>query len=160
MSRTIVGIFDSREAAERAAYEIDGQGLKTEDISIAQLEEGENEGQPVVNDNVSGGTMTGGTIGGLAGLVLGMGAIAVPGLGVIAAAGPIAGLLAGAVTGGVVGGLVDLGIPETAGRNYENEIKQGRIFWSMPVAEGKGGKVAQVLRQCGALSVEIHESDE
>jgi len=74
----------------------------------------------------------------------------------VAAAGPIAGLIGGAVTGGVVGGLIDLGIPEANSRDYQNHINEGKTVWSMPVDEENGGAVSKILRECGAISVEIH----
>lgn len=153
MVETIVGIFDSNEGAESATNRIKDSGLKTDEISIVRKENVENEEG---HDNISRGTVTGGGIGGVAGLLLGMGTIAVPGLGVLAAAGPIAGALAGVVTGGVVGSLVDLGIPEDAGTKYEDEIIGGAILWSMSVNENNGGAVSKILKESGARSVEVH----
>ena len=97
---------------------------------------GENN-QRGVNDNISNGVVTGGILGGLAGLLIGAGSMVIPGLGIIAAAGPITGLLSGAITGGVVGGLVDLGIPENKSRQYETDIKAGKTLFSMKVDDEK-----------------------
>ncbi|MCG8501195.1 MAG: general stress protein [Firmicutes bacterium] len=165
MSKTVVGIFDSQDLAEQAARQVQDNGLRTSDISIIAKENDQQGNEEAgrftnnragANDNVSGGAVTGGVLGGVAGLLLGMGTMVIPGLGVIAAAGPIAGLLSGAVTGGIVGGLVDLGIPEEAGRRYESEIKQGKILWSMSTEENNAEQVANILRTTGAANVEIH----
>ncbi|MDK2800142.1 MAG: hypothetical protein PWQ70_1761 [Clostridiales bacterium] len=165
MAKTVVGIFNSQERAESAARQIKDAGLRTDDISILakdtnqdeQREEGRlvNENR-AIHDNVSDGTISGGVLGGLAGLLLGMGTMVIPGLGIIAAAGPIAGLLSGALTGSIVGGLVDLGIPEEASREYEQEVRQGKILWSMRTDEDKVDSVADILRNAGAENVEIH----
>jgi len=117
MPKTITAIFDNTDFAEKAAREVKEQGLKTEDISIVAKDkngdikdnDSKNSHQHT-NDNISNGVLTGGVLGGLTGLVIGAGSMVIPGLGIIAAAGPVTGLLSGAVTGGVVGGLVDLGI--------------------------------------------------
>lgn len=109
-----------------------------------------------VNDNISDGVMTGGILGGLAGLLIGAGSLAIPGLGIVAAAGPITGLLSGAITGGIVGGLVDLGIPENRSRKYEEDIKSGKILFSMRTDEDKVDKVASILRNNGAESVNAY----
>ena len=73
-------------------------------------------------------------IGGTLGLLAGLGALAIPGLGPFIAAGPIMGALAGAGTGGVVGGLigalVGMGIPEYEAKRYEGLTKEGRILLS------------------------------
>ena len=58
---------------------------------------------------------TGGVIGGTLGLLAGIGALAIPGVGPLIAAGPImatlAGLGVGGAVGGLVGALVGMGIP-------------------------------------------------
>ncbi|WHH57211.1 general stress protein [Petroclostridium sp. X23] len=165
MPKTIVGIFDSHDLAEKAARQVKDEGLRTDDISIVAKDGNQQDGATTgtftndnrsVNDNVSDGTVTGGVLGGLAGLLLGMGTMVIPGLGVIAAAGPIAGLLSGALTGGIVGGLVDLGIPEEAGREYEREVRRGKILWSMRTEEDNVDRISNILRTCGASNVEVH----
>ena len=165
MSRTVVAIFSSYDAAENAAREVKSNGLKTDDISIVskdtngqnmqQSDQNTYEGKRI-NDNVSDGTLTGGVMGGLAGLLLGMGTMVIPGLGVIAAAGPVAGLLSGALTGGIVGGLVDLGIPEEAGHRYASDVEKGKIFWSMRTDEDNINNITRILENSGAQSVEVH----
>lgn len=165
MSRTVVAIFDSRDYAEKAAKQIKERGLRTEDISIVTKHGDETEGvmgatmktgERGVNDNISDGVVTGGVLGGLAGLLIGAGSMVVPGLGIIAAAGPITGLLSGTITGGIVGGLVDLGIPENKSKQYETDIKAGKILFSMKADEGKVDSVAQILRSNGAVSVDTY----
>ncbi len=159
MEKTVVGIFTDRSAAETAALALKNKGLRMDDISIvARDQEGANEDQngQLTNDNISDGVTAGVVLGGLAGLLIGVGSFAIPGLGVLVAAGPLAGLLSGAVTGGIVGGLVDLGVPEEEGRRYEEEIRSGRILLSMRASEGKVNDIAQVLRNEGAVEVKTH----
>lgn len=165
MSKTVVGLFDSQDHAEVAARQIKDQGLRTDDISIVarQGDEGgtETEGRMMndnagINDNISDGVISGGVLGGIAGLLLGAGSMVIPGLGIIAAAGPITGLLSGAVTGGIVGGLVDLGIPENRSRQYESEVKRGKVLFSMKTDEDKIGRITAILRNSGASNVEAY----
>lgn len=163
MAETVAAIFDRQTSAENAAKQIKEQGLKTEDISIIAKEgngvgmkEGSIQSSQDVNDNISDGIMTGGVLGGLAGLLIGAGSMAIPGLGIIAAAGPITGLISGTVTGGVVGGLVDLGIPENRGKEYESDIKAGKILFTMQADENNIQKVSSILRNNGAVSVDTH----
>ena len=77
----------------------------------------------------------------------------IPGLGIIAAAGPIAGLLSGAVTGGIVGSLIDLGIPEDRSEKYEKDVKEGKILFSMKADEDKIDEISSILRNNMAESV-------
>lgn len=182
MSKTVVGIFDNYNYAENAAKQIKDKGLRTSDISIV-TKEGErnsaghaNDTAPTAtmgmgdtgtnatmggttrakNDNISDGVVTGGILGGLAGLLIGAGSMIIPGLGIIAAAGPITGLLSGAVTGGIVGGLVDLGIPENKSKQYESDIKAGKTLFSMKTDEDKVSQIGSILRSNNATSVDSY----
>jgi hypothetical protein len=74
-------------------------------------------------------------IGGTLGLLAGIGALAIPGVGPFIAAGPIMGALAGLGVGGAVGGLigalVGMGIPEYEAKRYEGHIKAGGVLLSV-----------------------------
>src|SRR5690554_968921 len=107
-------------------------------------------------DSIADGTTWGGALGGVAGLLAGVGALAIPGIGPIIAAGPLAGVLSGAVTGGVAGGLIDLGIPEERGRQYEQELKKGGILAVIETSHDKVNDASSILRQSGAKDVEAH----
>ncbi len=113
-------------------------------------------GDDFATDSIGDGTAWGGALGGVAGLLAGMGALAIPGIGPIIAAGPLAGVLSGAVTGGVAGGLIDLGIPEERGRQYESELKQGGVLAVIETSEDKVNDASSILRQNGAKDVEAH----
>jgi gas vesicle protein len=175
MSKTVVGIFDSYNYAETAARQIKDRGLRTDDISIVAKhgDEGSTTGTAgavnttgttatmkrggtAANDNISDGVVTGGILGGLAGLLIGAGSMVIPGLGIVAAAGPITGLISGAVTGGIVGGLVDLGIPENRSRQYETDIKAGKVLFSMRTDEDKIDSIASILRSNEAKTVDTY----
>lgn len=110
----------------------------------------------MTNDNISNGAVTGGIIGGLAGLLLGAGMVAIPGLGIIAAAGPITGLIGGAAAGGIIGGLIDLGIPEQESRKYENDIRQGKVVFTMRTDDDKVEEILNILHENGAERVDTH----
>lgn len=164
MTKIIAAIFNSQEYAEKASEAVRNAGVSTDEVSIVRLSETENGEHETTgttgNDNMSNGLFSGGVVGGIAGLAIGIGSVAVPGLGVLAAAGPVAGLISGAVTGGIVGTLIDLGIPEEAGSRYEEEIRRGRVYWSMPVDEEEnGGLVSRILKENGAINVELHNKD-
>ncbi|NLX76733.1 MAG: hypothetical protein GXZ01_05065 [Clostridiaceae bacterium] len=159
MSVTVVGIFNRVDYAEKAAREIKERGLRTDDISIIVKNKDENGGQRgegMTNDNISNGAVTGGIIGGLAGLLIGAGMVAIPGLGIIAAAGPITGLIGGAATGGIIGGLIDLGIPEQESKRYETDIREGKVVFTMRTEEEKVEEIRNILQANGAERVNTH----
>ncbi len=83
------------------------------------------------------GVGTGGVIGGVLGWLVGIGSIAIPGVGPFIAAGPIlaalGGTAIGAAVGGLTGTLVGLGIPEYEAKEYEKKIKEGKILISVHI---------------------------
>jgi hypothetical protein len=158
MAKIIAAIFKERDDAECAAQKVVDRGFDAKEISIIRKgSQTDGDGESSSDSGGGSGAMEGGVIGGAIGLLLGMGAIAVPGLGVFAAAGPLAGILSGALAGGVIGALVDIGIPEENSREYESEIKIGRILWSLSVDDDKPiDDIVSDLKECGATTVNIH----
>ena len=86
------------------------------------------------------GAGAGGVLGGTLGWLAGIGALAIPGVGPLIAAGPIMGLLSGAAvgaaTGGLTGALVGYGIPELEAKQYEGKVKGGNILLSVHTDDG------------------------
>ncbi len=162
MVKTVIGVFNNREQAEKAISQLRDSGFDTNEISILAKGRGkkggdEEEGGAVLDmGTATDGATTGGVLGGIAGLALGAGALAIPGLGPIIAAGPIAGLLSGAATGGIAGGLIDWGIPEQRGRYYEGEVKKGRVLAAVRTHEQKIKSAVNIMRQNGAKDIETH----
>jgi len=91
------------------------------------------------------GAGAGGLLGGTLGWLAGIGALAIPGVGPLIAAGPIMGMLGGAAvgaaTGGLTGALIGYGIPELEAKQYEGKVKGGNILLSVHTDDG-----AQVTR--------------
>ncbi len=153
MSKTVLGVFDDVHQAERAADELHKRGFDKKEISI------------VARESAGGGRGRGGgregvsitdAIGGAAGLLAGVGALAIPGIGPIVAAGPIAAALSGVVTGGIAGGLVDWGIPEESGRKYEEHVRSGKIVALVKADDDKADEASDIFRRNGAKDVESH----
>lgn len=170
MAKTVLGVFDNVDQANRAADELERRGFDKKQISVVAKESSATGGQGrgdtggdrggdrggAMTQNISGGVTTGGAIGAGAGLLAGIGALAVPGIGPILAAGPIAATLTGAVTGGLAGGLIDWGVPEETGRKYEEKVKEGKIVCALKSDDAKIDEAADILRRSGAYDVETH----
>jgi hypothetical protein len=118
------------------------------------------------------GAGTGVVLGGAMGWLLGIGAIAIPGLGPFIAAGPIMAALAGAGVGGTVGGiagaLVGMGIPEYEAKRYEGRVKDGGVLlsvhsdnsdWTKRAKEILKSTGAQDISSAGEASADESESD-
>lgn len=169
VSKTVIGVFKSHGQAEKAVRDLEGFGIRKDDVSIISKDEGKEQGgrseggrgggqqMSVTGQDVSEGVSWGGGIGAAAGLLAGAGALAIPGVGPILAAGPLAAALTGAVTGGLAGGLVDYGIPESRGKEYEKKVREGGILTVVECSSDKADRVEDVLRSNGATDVEAHE---
>ncbi len=157
MSKVVVGVFHDRGRAESALEDLKNQGFE-QDISLVARDE-ERDGTSMDDQDLTEGTFTGGALGGIAGLLAGTGALLIPGVGPIIAAGPIAATLTGVVTGGIAGGLVDYGIPEERGEYYEEQVRQGGILLTLRAGDERIDDAASIMRKHGAEDVETHRSN-
>lgn len=157
MDKRVIGYFEDNRQAEQALRELKGKGFN--EISILGNEKGDQSGSRDSGrstSTLSNGTMTGGALGGLAGLALGAGALTIPGIGPILALGPLAMVLGGAVTGGVAGALIDYGIPKDQSEFYESKIREGNTVMVLKADENQIDEVARVMRNFGAKDVRVH----
>jgi hypothetical protein len=136
----VFGIYQSVAQAELAVDRILGSGFSNNDISVLlpdsqSSKEFAHEKNTKAPEGATAGVATGGVIGGALGLLAGIGALAIPGVGPLIAAGPIMGALAGLGAGGAVGGLigalVGMGIPEYEAKRYEGRVKAGGVLLSV-----------------------------
>jgi hypothetical protein len=115
-----------------------------------------------VPGSAAGGVALGAILGGAAGWLVGVGALTIPGIGPVLAAGPIAAALGvagttaavgagvGVVAGGLVGVLTDWGFSEAEVREYEARASQGDILLTVEVPDEAAGQAETILRHNGA----------
>ena len=164
MAKAVIGVFQSEDRAKDAISELKKQGFDEREISLVAKEKeslgGDDDehsgGLTMEQQNLSEGIMTGGALGGIAGLLAGAGALLIPGVGPIIAAGPLAAFLTGVVGGGLVGGLVDFGIPEERGRHYEERVKRGDVLVTVKANDDEVTQITSVLERYGGEDIEIH----
>ena len=106
------------------------------------------------------GAASGGLLGGVLGWLVGIGSLAIPGLGPFIAAGPIlaalSGAAVGATVGGITGALVGMGIPEYEAKRYEGKLKSGNVLISVHVENNDEQKRAKdILTQAGAEDISV-----
>ena len=160
---SVLGIYGSREAVERAVDSFLQSGFGTSDVSVLLPE---NLGsKPIAThkdtkapEGATAGAGSGAVIGGTLGLLAGIGALAIPGVGPFIAAGPIMAALAGIGVGGAVGGfagaLIGMGIPEYEAKRYEGRIQKGGILLSVHCNTSdqvKRGK--EIMKNTGAEDI-------
>jgi len=120
----------------------------------AQTGASDSDSVPVQHIDAGRGAVVGGVFGGLTGLLVGLGALAIPGLGPIIAAGPIAGalagLLAGGATGGIVGALLDAGVPDAHANALGDLVARGAVLIVVQTDQLTHNAVVGVLQANGA----------
>lgn len=142
---TVAGIFKDRDAAERAIVDLKAAGFSGNDIGIA-MRDRTAQGELVSDTGTSAadaglkGSIGGAVLGGIAGLLVGIGALAIPGIGPVVAGGllasvfgvaggtAVAGAGAGAATVGLLGALVGLGIPDVEAKHFEKSFNTGGVL--------------------------------
>lgn len=159
----VYGIYRTRTDAEAAVDRLLAAGFRNEDISVllqdnVGTKDFAHEKHTKAPEGTTTGVVAGGAIGGTLGLLAGVGALAIPGVGPFIAAGPIMGALAGMGSGGVVGGiigaLVGMGIPEFEAKRYEGRIKEGGVLLSVHCDNSDWvGRAKDLLNQTGAEDV-------
>src|SRR5215468_11187532 len=160
---SVFGIYKTRDSLENGVDALIHASFHARDISVLLSENlgGQSMGVEKASKGPEGattGAVSGAVLGGGLGLLAGIGAVAIPGLGPFIAAGPIMAALAGAgvggTVGGVVGALVGMGIPEYVAKRYEGRVKSGGILLSVHCDNSEWTKKAkEILERTGAEDV-------
>jgi len=164
MSNTAVfGIYATRAGVENAVRQMKTEGFRYTDISVLLPEnlgskEIATEKNTKAPEGAATGAASGAVIGGALGWLVGIGSLAIPGLGPFIAAGPImaalAGVGAGGALGGVTGSLIGMGIPEYEAVRYEGRIKKGGILLSVHSDNSDWTKKAkEIMEATGAEDI-------
>jgi hypothetical protein len=137
MNHSVVGIVHTRTEAEDLVSSLKSAGFAEGAISVLFPDKSGSKELAVKNskkapEGAVAGAGTGSVIGGTLGLLAGIGALAIPGMGPLIAAGPmmatLSGAAVGATVGGVAGALVGMGFPEYEAKLYEGKLQDGNIL--------------------------------
>src|SRR5947208_2596160 len=159
----VFGIYRDRSSLENAVDVLRQKNFRNTDISVLFPE---NEGtkdfahekNTKAPEGAATGASSGAVIGGTLGWLVGIGALAIPGLGPFIAAGPLLAALAGVGAGGMVGGLtgalIGMGIPEYEAKRYEGRVKGGGVLLSVHSDNSDWTRRAkQILEETGAQDI-------
>ncbi len=140
MAKAVFCIATTQGQAEGIVDALKSAGFASSDISVllpdnAGTRDFAHEKNTKAPEGAAAGAGTGGVLGGVLGWLVGIGSLAIPGIGPFVAAGPIMAALGGAAVGATVGGLtgtlIGLGIPEFEAKQYEGKLRQGNILISV-----------------------------
>jgi hypothetical protein len=167
MAKTVIGLMDNIREAQHVVKDLIARGIERDDIGFMANEKhtvpdsahlNESEGSRTASGAFAGAG-TGAAVGGIAGLALSLAPLAIPGIGPILAAGPIAAALTGAgigaVAGGLIGGLTNLGVPEDEAHYYAEGVRRGGILVTVAAdTEAQADQAAEVMRSHGAIDID------
>ena len=157
--KTIIATYASAANAEKALDALHTLGLTNEDISVMTLDSqarGELPGSQIgkASDDAAAGALQGAKLGLVGGLLVGVAALTIPGLGPLLAVGPLAsalglsGLVGTAVTGAGIGtavggigamvtSLIKMGLNETEAKDIEGDLRSGAVVISIQESAGR-----------------------
>jgi hypothetical protein len=163
MAQAVFGLAKTEAHAITILEQLKAAGFSSNDISVlfpdkTGTKDFAHEHHTKAPEGAAAGAGTGGLLGGALGWLVGIGALAIPGLGPFIAAGPImaalSGAAAGAALGGITGALIGLGIPEYEAKRYEGKIKEGNVLISVHTDDRtERSRAKQILEQAGAEDV-------
>ncbi|MGB8701791.1 MAG: DUF1269 domain-containing protein [Thermosynechococcaceae cyanobacterium] len=176
LEQRAVGVFTNYDVTETALNELKNRGFLMDRVSVVGRDinlhtemAGANTSDQLANiDNLTTdeneaeetaqkGAVAGSTLGGMTGLLVGLGIIAIPGIGPIMLAGATATAIATVISGGVIGaavgslagGLVGLGIPNDRAKVYSDRITAGDY---LVIVEGSDADITlaqAIFSHCG-----------
>lgn len=169
MTQTVTGLFDTYEAASAAVHQLESKGVPHSEISIVSNNAGNrwsSDDDRVVDQTTANATGTGATagtvIGGGAGLLAGLGLLAIPGVGPIVAAGWLVatatGAGIGAAAGGLLGALTGAGVSHEDAHVYAEGVRRGGSLVSARVSDDMASSARTILQQ-GAVDPAKRRTD-
>ena len=159
---TVVGVFRERDEARDAIEALKDNGFDAQDIGILSPDKEETravaeETGAHAGSGAATGAVAGGILGGLGGWLVGIGALAIPGIGPFIAAGAFATALGGAAigagVGAIAGALAGMGVPDDEAKYYEGEVESGRTLVTVRTSD-RYAEAQRLLRQHGAYDIE------
>ena len=163
------GIYPDRQSFDRALEALRAAEFRASDSS-AILPDRDRTAKDLAHEihtktpeGIATGAGTGAAVGGVLGWLIGVGALVIPGVGPLIAAGPVVAALAGAgaagATGGLIGGLVGAGFPEVEAKRYAGRIRDGGYLLSVHCDDSTWAKRAEeVLDATGGRDV-VHTQE-
>ncbi len=157
MAYTVVGLFDSLGQAASVVDDLLQSGVERDQISLISARPTGGAMGQLSNGSLPASTAAGALVGGLGGLLMGLGALAIPGIGPILAAGPLAATILGAgvgATGGaLLGALQDIGVPEIEAGFYAESIRRGATLMSVTADDTLADAIAEIMDRHGASDI-------
>ncbi|VEP17797.1 Signal transduction histidine kinase (STHK), LytS [Hyella patelloides LEGE 07179] len=171
-----IRLFYSRDEAEKALRALKSDGFNMNRVNVIAKDAGKvtkSAGVDVAYDEgnnaaegAGAGATSGAVLGGIGGLLVGLGTLAIPGVGPIIVAGEAATTIAttlagagiGAAAGGIIGGLVGLGIPEDKAKIYSDRVSSGSYLVMVNGSDDDISRAEKILRNSGIEEYGVYDA--
>jgi len=166
MAKVVFCIVSGEPQALKLVDQVKAAGFANHNISVlmsdqsstAEFAQETHTNSP--KDGALAGSKVGGLLGGTLGLLVGLGTLAVPGVGPFIAAGPLMGALSGTAfgvaLGGIAGTLVGLGITEIEAQRFESKLKAGNVLVAVHLEDAdQVQRVKDLFRRAGAEDISV-----
>lgn len=158
---TVIGLFEHSRDASALVDELQKEGFDKNQIGLVARHEVIKEHGIDVTTGTQVGAITGATTGGIAGLLIGLGALLIPGLQIVAAGeflvavgATVLGLAGGAIAGGLIGSLSGLGLSEERARRYSEAVSAGHIMVTVQTPQERIQEVSEMMTRYSAVEVD------
>jgi hypothetical protein len=172
-TRSIARLYDSYSSAQAAVQELESSGFSHDDVTYMGNKSGQSDAANDAGDDRSGahgtssGAGTGATLGtvlgGGAGLLAGLGALAIPGVGPVVAAGwlvaAITGAGVGAAAGGLLGALTGAGLGEEHAETYAEGVRRGGHLVVVRADDSRAMEAERILNRHNPVDMESRTAD-
>jgi len=171
MDRSVIGLFDSVSEAQRALNELVQAGFARDHISLVAHDASGQYSKYINKDgsfdpegdvSADEGAGFGAAVGAITGVLASLGALAIPGIGPVIAAGPLLaavtggtiGAVAGAATGGMTAALIKTGLPEDEAQYYTEGVRRGGTLLVVDTdSDAKAQRAVDIMDRYGAVDV-------
>ena len=167
--RTVAHLYDSYDTAQGVVTELERAGFSHDDVSLvanqaATTASTTTAASPATTDTASAtgtgagtGASIGTIVGGGAGLLAGIGALAIPGVGPVIAAGwliaTLTGAGAGAAAGGLLGSLTGAGVSDENAHVYAEGVRRGSTLVTVRVDDARATEAEAIMSRHGPVDL-------
>jgi hypothetical protein len=159
--KVVIGIFEDYAQAGKAIQALRDGDYRAEDISIvgADPEETRMASVDLQRHSPDKVVVAGSILGAAGGWLVGLAALAIPGVGPFIAAGPLLSALSGAAAGGLIGtfagALIHFDIPEYEAKIYEGHLSAGKILVAVHTHDkAERVRAEDIMDDCGAIEID------
>jgi len=160
MTRTVTAMYDSFTAAQRAVQDLVDAGFNRDNISLIANDAAGEYKSYTADGDVKGNE--GANFGAVTGALVGLGAMLIPGIGPVVAAGPLVaaltgaglGAAAGAITGGLTASMIDFGLDREYAGYYAEGVRRGGAMVAVRADEGRATQAESILNRHGMIDID------